>query len=236
MAYLQNADVTAGSAGEEIQTSNASGFLNQVGSVSAGQAFNNRVLTHAVAIVSTQNAYTGSYMWAAIRDAQGKIICPIEGGGGVTGEMPQLYKPVRLTTGMTVHGAWQAASDSATLVASLSVCTPRKCDIFFVAAVDASGGATAELVNSSGSTIGQSLQGTTASKMWAVYPSTIGMNNQAGGVSAIWVTDAQGQLKALIPPGDGGGGEAGIDSTIAPVVSYPVSFTQNDSCLVVADT
>ncbi len=232
-AYFQNADVSTGTAGEEILSSNATALLNQTPNVSAGQFLNNQTITHAVAVVSTQNAYTGSYLWCAIKDAQGKIVCPVQGGGGVTGELPALYKPVRMTTGMVIEGAWQAAADSATLYASLTVCTPTKCDIFFGQGSDS---AAVELLNASGSTIGQSLQGSTSKAMWGVYPSPIGMNNQGAGVSALWITDSQGQLKGLVPPSDGGGGEAGLESSIPPVVMTPVMFTQNDSAYVATDT
>jgi hypothetical protein len=232
--YLQNADVTSGSAGEEIQTSNATNLLNQTGSVSAGQAYEGRVMTHAVAIVSTQNGYSGAYLWAAIKDSQGSIVCPIQGGGGLTGELPALYKPIALSTGYTVDAAWQAAADSATLIASLIVCSPRKCDVFFGTGVDATA---VELTNAAGSTVGQSMSGQTANAMWAVYPSTIGMNNQGAGVSAVWVTDAQGQLVALIPPwSGGGGGTSGLDSVIPSPVTTPVSFGQNFSAYCATDT
>lgn len=103
--YLQNADVSTGATGEEIQTSNAGNALNQVGSVSVGQAFNGLTVTHAVAKVATQNAGTGTLIWAAFKDAQGKVIVPIEGGGSTSQQLPKLYRSVRLQTGMTAWGA-----------------------------------------------------------------------------------------------------------------------------------
>lgn len=232
MGYLQNADVTAGTTGEEIQTSNATTLLNQVASVAGGQAFNNRVVTHAVAKAVTQNAATASVMWCTIRDAQGRIICPIVGSGGQVSSMPALYKPVRLSTGITFWGAWQIGSDAANLYASLTVCTPQKCDVFFAQGSDA---ASVELLNASGSSIGQSMQGTTSGAMWGVYTGAPGVNNQGAGVSALWVTDAQGQLKALIPPG-GGGSSAGSGGALPAPVTFPVRFTQNDSAYVATDT
>ena len=230
MGYLQNSDVTTGTAGEEIKTSNATTLLNQVEDVSAGQAFNNRVVTHAVAKAVTQGAATASLMWCAIRTAQGTIEVPIQGGGGNVGEFPKIYKATRLTTGMTVHAAWQAGSDSATLFGSLTVCTARKCDIFFAQGSDA---AAVELLNSSGSTIGQSMQGTTSAYMWGTYPGSPGVNNQGAGESSQWVTDAQGQLKALVPP-TGHLNQPG--GSIASPVSFPVQFTQNDSAYLATDT
>ncbi len=233
VGYLQNSDVTTGTAGEEIKTSNASSALNQVADVPAGQAFNGRVVTHAIGFASTQNAYTASYLWCAIKDAQGKIVVPIQGGGGKVAELPRLYKPTQLSTGMSVHGAWQAAADAANLYGSLTVCSPRKCDIFFAQGSDS---ASVELVNANGASVGQSMAGATSTMMWGVYPSTIGMNNQGGGVSALWVTDAQGQAKALIPPSDGGGASNAISSSDTQAIRIPVRFSQNDQGWINTDT
>ena len=230
VGYLQNSDVTAGSAGEDIKTSSATNLLNQVADVSAGQAFNNRVVTHASMSVATQNATSGSPIWCAIKDAQGKVIIPIEAGGATLGSMVPVYKPVRLTTGMTVSGAWQVSSDSATLIASLIVCTPSKCDYFFGTGVD---GQAVELVNASGSSIGQSLQGTTSALIYGYYAGNPGVHNQGAGVNALWVTDAQGQMKALIPPN---GGATYETSSLPDKVTYPVRFTQNDKAYVATDT
>jgi hypothetical protein len=230
VGYLQNSDVATGTAGEEIKTSNATSLLNQVADVSGGQAFNNRVVTHLSMSVATQNATTASPIWGAIKDAQGKVIIPIEAGGATLGSMVPAYKPVRLTTGMTFWGAWQAQADSATLFGSLIVCTPSKCDYFFGQGSDA---AAVELVNASGSSIGQAMQGTTATVMYGFYAGNPGLNNQGAGVSALWVTDAQGQMKALIPPN---GGSTYETSSLPQKVLYPVRFTQNDKAYIATDT
>jgi hypothetical protein len=229
--YLQNTDVTAGATGEEILTSNASSALNQTADVSVGQAFNGKVCTHAVAKVATQNAATGTLIWAAFKDAQGRVIVPIEGGGSTVQQLPQLYKPVRLQTGVTASAGWQATADSSTLIASLVVCTPQACDYFSATMVDVT---STELVNASGSSIGQSLAGFTSAKYWGTYPSTIGMNNQLGGVSTLWVESAEGQVKGLIPPGDGAGSAAG--SFINSIDGVPITFNQNDKAYGNTDT
>mgnify|MGYP003654890135 FL=1 len=230
VGYLQNADVTTGTAGEEIKTSNATSLLNQVADVSAGQAFNNRVLTHASMSVATQNATTGSPIWCALKDAQGRVIIPIEAGGATLGSMVPVYKQTRLTTGMTISGAWQASADAANLFGSLIVCSPSKCDYFFAQGSDA---AAVELLNSSGSSIGQSMQGATSKVMYAFYAGNPGVNNQGAGVNAVWVTDAQGQMKALVPPN---GGATYETSSLPDKVTYPVRFTQNDKAYIATDT
>ena len=230
VGYLQNADVSTGSAGAEIKTSAATNLLNQVADVSAGQAFNNRVLTHASMSVSTQNATTGSPIWCALKDAQGKVIIPIEAGGATLGSMVPVYKPTRLTTGMSISGAWQASSDAGTLIASLIVCSPQKCDYFFGTGIETEA---VELVNASGSSIGQSMQGATSQVMYGYYPGNPGINNQGAGVNALWVTDAQGQAKAFIPPN---GGATYETSSLPAKVTYPVRFTQNDSAFCGTDT
>lgn len=231
-AYLSNSDVSSGAAGEEILTSNAGGNLNQTNGVAVGQAYNGKTCTHAAALVSTQNASSGSYLLASFRDPQGKIIVPIQGAGSVMAQLPELFRPVKMQTGITAFASWQAASDSATLVASLTVmCRSGLCDSFFVTGVDSTN---TELVNKDGATIGQALAGQTAVQMYGVYPSTLGMNNNGGGVFSLWIESPEGQIKALIPPFDGGPPVSG--SHIVPMITTPVSITQNDRAFVNTDT
>lgn len=232
IAYLSNSSISTGAAGDEIKTSNAGGELNQTNDVSVGQAYTGKTVTHAAALVSTQNNSAGSYLMASFKDAQGKIIVPIQGGGGVMGELPRLFKPVTLSTGITAHGSWQAASDSATLIGSLCIYTSSGLsDWFFATGVD---GTNTELVNSNGASLGQSLSGTTAVAYYGVYPSTLGMNNQGAGVFALFVESPEGQLKALIPPWDGGPPVSG--SHIAPVITAPFRINQNDKAYINTDT
>lgn len=126
-------------------------------------------------------------------------------------------------------GGWQAAADSATLIASLVVCTPQVCDYFTATMADVT---STELLNSSGASVGNSLSGFTSSKYYGVYPSTVGMNNQLGGVSALWVESAEGQVKGLIPPGDGGY----TNNFIHSIDGVPITFNQNDKAYGNTDT
>jgi hypothetical protein len=145
------------------------------------------------------------------------------------GELPALYKPVKMATGITAHASWQAAADSATLIASLSVCCRSGlCDIFHVTAVD---GTNTELVNKDGATIGQALAGQQTVKMSAVYPAGVSMNENGGGVSSVWIESPEGQIKGLIPTASGY-----IGSQVAPSIDAAISLTQNDRAFVNTDT
>ena len=227
IAYLANADVTTGAAGEEIQTANAGGDLAQVANVSIGQAYTGLTATHAFATVTTQTANTASLLWANFRGPDGAVMVPISGGGLYQAVMTPLYKPIVMTTGVVAFAAWQARSDSATLIAACSVCSPSKCDTFTVTAVD---GANTELKNKDGATIGQSMNGLTAEKFYGVYPSTLGLNENLGGVSCLFVTASDGRLKALVPTSDGSGYNDYFNT------SYPVRILQNDGLFVNSDS
>jgi len=227
IAYLANADVTTGAVGEEILTANQGGDLAQTANVSIGQAYTGKVATHAFATVATQNASTARLLWANFRGPDGAVIVPINGGGIYQAVMVPLYKPVTMTTGVVVHAAWQAASDSATLIAAVSVCSPSKCDTFTATAVD---GSNTELKNKDNATIGQSMNGLTADKFYGVYPSTLGLNENLGGVSCLFVTASDGALKALIPASDGSGYNDYFGT------SYPVRILQNDGLFVNSDS
>jgi len=228
IAYLQNDAVTSGAAGEEILTANQGGDLAQTASISVGQAYTGLVATHAICLVKTQAAATGRMLWANFRGPDGAVIVPISGGGSQVGQMVALYKPVRMSTGVVCYAAWEIAADTGTGTASLDVCSPAKCDNFTVVAVD---GANTELLNKDGATIGQSMNGITATQMTARYPSTVGLNNALGGVSTLFVTASDGTLKALIPP------QSNEDGVYAgPSISYPVRILQNDGAFVNSDT
>jgi len=177
--------------------------------------------------VKTQAATTGRMLWANFRGPDGAIICPIDGGGSEVGQMVKLYKPVKMATGVVAYGAWQIAADTGTGIASLDVCSPSKCDNFTVTAVD---GANTELTNKDGATIGQSMAGITAMEMTARYPSSVGLNNTLAGVSTLFVTAADGTLKALVPP------QSNQNGVFAgPSLKYPVRIDQNDGAFVNSD-
>lgn len=231
-AYLQNADVTAGATGEVIQTSNASNFLNQTSGVDVGAAFVGKVCTHAGMKVEKTGGGTASYLFSYFIGSDGAIITPIQGGGGTNGMVYPLYKPVQMVTGIRAWGAWQDAADDSTLVASLTVCAPNKCDVFTGTGVDVTA---VELTNKDGASVGDSMGNSTAAAVWGIYPSTVGLNNSFAGVSTLWVQEPDGQIGALIPPGDGGpadtGGQSGSD-----MIQIPVRFSINSKAYVATDT
>jgi hypothetical protein len=167
IAYLNNAAVTAGVAGEEILTANAGGDLSQTSGIQIGQAYANLQATHAFAICQEVGAVTGVLLHAYFVGPNGAIMVPIQGGRTGYAQMQPLYRPIRMEPGVTVFGAAQSTSDSATLIASASLCSPQKCDVFAVTAVD---GANTELVSlQSGATLGQSLNNCTVDMFFGTY-------------------------------------------------------------------
>ena len=209
IAYLQNDAVANGLAGEQILTDNQGGDLAQTAGISVGQAYTGLTATHACVLVQEIGAATGRLIWANFRGPDGAVICPIQGSG------------------LVAFAAAQTASDSATLIGSVDVCSPNKCDQFGVVAVD---GTNTELKNKDGATIGQSFNGIVAHQMTASYASNIGMNEAGGGVSFLFVTASDGTMKAMIPAQQSSQGFEG------PSINYPVQLLQNDGLFINTDT
>jgi hypothetical protein len=225
-ASLVNNNVTSNTL-TEIQTGGTD--LAQVSGVSVGQAFTGKVATHAMAKVTTEDASTGAFCYAYFLDPSGKISGLVQGGGDHCSEFPALLKPVRMQTGVTLQARWMATADGATQQASLAVyCASGVCDVFTVAAVDATKTA---MVNPQGATIGQALDGQVIAKCYATYSSSFGINESQQGNGAFYIESSEGQLKAMYPPGKHGGSE----STIVPWQSYPVRISQNDTLSVMSD-
>jgi len=229
IAYLNNAAVTAGVAGEEILTANAGGDLSQTSGIQIGQAYANLQATHAFAICQEVGAVTGVLLHAYFVGPNGAIMVPIQGGRTGYAQMQPLYRPIRMEPGVTVFGAAQSTSDSATLIASASLCSPQKCDVFAVTAVD---GANTELVSlQSGATLGQSLNNCTVDMFFGTYAGFF-LNEAGAGVSTLFMTASDGKLKGLIPVETGVGQS---NSTSLPV-RYPVRVMQNDGLFLNTDT
>jgi len=225
---LVNDDVTAGFTGEEITTGGTG--LAQVTGTSLGNAFPGKVLTHAVGIASTQGAGTASGIWGSIRDAKGTVVAVFPVGGQHADEMPPLYREIPMATGMSCHAAWQAQSDSATLVASLSVCyTDGSADYFGATMVDAT---KTELLNKDGSTLGAAGQNKVIAKAYACYGGTLGLSENQGGNNFLYIEGPDGQLKAAYPVGGG----SGANKAIFNPVMYPVSVSINDGLFGMSDT
>ena len=201
------------------------GDLNQTSGVSAGQAFNGKTCTHAFAKCATDNALTASFVGAYFENTDGSIAVPIQGTGQVGSGMPALKKPIRMATGVVVKAALQDIAD-AVQIATLSVyCSSGKSDLFAALAVDDTPTA---LVNPQGKTIGQALDGQTIQCAFATYAATNGLDDNDGGVNALYIENAQGTLKAMYPTNKGNGAEP------AEYMSYPVRIVQNDTATVTA--
>jgi hypothetical protein len=212
--------------GQYTEITTEGGDLNQTEGVSAGQAFNGKTCTHAFAKCATDNATTAAFVGAYFENTDGSIAVPIQGGGQHQSGMPPLKKPIRLATGVVVKAALQDVAD-AVQIATLSVyCASGKSDLFAALAVDDTPTA---LVNPQGKTIGQALDGQTISCAMATYGATNGLDDNDGGVNALYVENAAGVLKAMYPITRGNSGDSPV-----PWISYPVKIVQNDTATVTA--
>ena len=110
--------------------------------------------------------------------------------------LPMLKKPIRLMTGVVVKAALQDTAD-AVQIATLSVyCANGKSDVFAALGVDDTPTA---MLNPQGKTIGQALDGQTISCAMATYGATNGLDDNDGGVNALYIENAAGVLKAMYP-------------------------------------
>ena len=202
------------------------GDLNQTEGISAGQAFPGKTVTHAFALCATDNATTAALCSAYFEANDGSIMVPIQGGGQHMSGLPKLKKTVQMRTGVVVKAALQDAAD-AVQVATLAVyCASGKTDIFAAVAVDDTPTA---MLNPQGKTVGQSLDGQTISCVYATYAATNGLDDNDGGVNALYIESSAGVLKAMYPTAKGVGGNNPV-----PYISYPVPIVQNDTLTVTA--
>ena len=212
--------------GQYAEIKTEGGDLNQSENISAGQAYSGQTVSHAYALCATDNATTAAFVGAYFEDTNGSIMVPIQGGGQHMSGLPMLKKPIRLMTGVVVKAALQDAAD-AVQIATLSVyCSSGKSDLFAALAVDDTPTA---MVNPQGKTIGQALDGQSISCAMATYAATNGLDDNDGGVNAVYIENAAGVLKGMYPTAKGVGGNVPV-----PYITYPVSIVQNDTLTVTA--
>ena len=205
--------------------------LNQVAGVSAGQAYEGKVIVGASMIAIDDGTTTipngdgGGF--AYILNPQGKIARLIQvGGNASTGLEP--VRPHRLTTGDTFQGFFEAATDGLCMAFCAVECTAGTVDCFSVVAVDATKTA---LVNKDNSTIGQALTGKVISRVYSNYNSTKGLNEDGAGISGLYLESSDGQLKHVFTPSSGNG------FMLTPYISgYGVRILQNDTLSVMGTT
>lgn len=214
-----------GATAETIETVQTGGVgLNQASGLEIGVAFPGKMAVAASVQVITDSASTGAFCFAYFQGPDGKIMCNVQGGGYVTGGLPALQKPVRMANGVTLRAYWDAAADTATGVGALAAyCSDGTADVFFVKGV---ADTKTSMVNKDGMTIGESLAGKRITSAYANYSSTHGVNDDGGGNSGLYIEDAQGQLKLMLPPNNGR-----TNDTMSPIVQFvvPIPISQNDS-------
>ena len=211
--------------GQYTEITTEGGDLNQTAGVSCGQAFPGKTCTHAFAKVATDSAQTGAFVAAYFENTDGSISVPIQGAGQPASEMPLLKKPVRMTTGVVCKAALQDVADAVQIATLAVYCASGKSDVFAALAVDDTPTA---MVNPQGKTIGQALDGQVIQCAYATYAATNGLDDNDGGVNALYIENSAGVLKAMYPINKGNGESA------VPYMSYPVRIVQNDTLTVTA--
>lgn len=227
---VSEANDDTGTAGLELPTIAPTG-INITASVSAGQAYVGKTMTHAVISISTKGSSAGSFMWGALKSPNGSYIVPIQGGGAHFGNLPALVRPVRMVVGLTAWAAWQATADGTTQdVAFVGYTSDGYCDVLFCQNND---GTAVELVNASGTTFGQSFAGKQLICYYGTTALSLGLNDAGLGVSYLFANSADGQLKGLVPACNTGGDAS---ESITPLVKIPISVRQNDTLEVQTDS
>lgn len=224
---LYDANVTENSV-TEITTGGTG--LAQVSGVSLGQAYVDKVLSHGIVKVSTEDSGTGAFLYGQIMNTNGSINCVVQGGGGNVSDMPALPKPVKLVQGMVFQARFDAIADGNAQMAALSIaCTDGTCEVLFATM---SNNVKTALLNKDGLTIGQALAGKTIRGAFSTASTKYDINESNAGVGAFYVEAPDGMLKAMYPPlvGNMDGGVASC--VAAPYQTYPVKIGQNDTASV----
>ena len=212
--------------GQYTEITTEGGDLNQTAAVSVGQAFNGKICTHAFAKCATDNTTTACFVSAYFENTDGSIAVPIQGGGQHQSGLPPLKKPMRMATGVVCKAAMQDAADAVQIATLTVFCSSGKSDVFAALGVDDTPTA---MVNPQGKTIGQALDGQTIQSAFCTYAATNGLDDNDGGVNAVYLENAQGTLKGMYPTCKGNSGDG-----VVPYISYPVKILQNDTCTVTA--
>jgi hypothetical protein len=207
--------------------------LNQVASISIGQAYTGRVAIAASIIAikdgtSVAPSTGDGFAYGYFLGPDGKIMCNVQGGGGASAGMPKLLKPVRMTTGVKLYGAYEAATDGPAQASLAVACTDGTHDLFTILAV---ADTKTELKNKDSASIGQALDGKVISSYMATYNSTKGLNEDGAGVAAFYLESSEGQLKMMFPPCQGNGQEV-----VPWQPGYGTRVTQNDVASVMGTT
>lgn len=202
--------------------------LNQVSGVQIGQAYAGKTAVAAVVKVIDDDDTDAAFSYAYFLGPDGKIMCPVQGGGYQSTGLPMLGKSVVMQPGVTLQACYDLAADAVGLAALAVYCNDGTSDAFFVKAVVDTKTA---MSNKDGSTIGQALAGKVIKSAYATYSSTKGVNDDGGGVSAFYIESSDGQLKAMYPPS-----QARASSQAVPYITLPrgIMIMQNDTLSVMA--
>lgn len=198
--YFRN-NVTLDTATEVL--SDASGLVNQAGSVSFGQIAQGKTLTHAGVKVQTDSNNTGAFGYASVVGVGGEIIGALQGTGSAGAGLPRLKRPIRCTTGQKLFVFAQAIAD-AVQYGSLAVYTSSgKVQIFQGLGIDDTDVPMKSVI--SNLTLGEALAGEQIVCYYSTYAASFGVADTgvADGVNAFFAESSNGQLKAMMYAGKG---------------------------------
>ena len=174
--------------------------LNQTSGIDLGNFLVGETITHAfgTCTAATTASATSTFLFGFVENPDGSIAVPIEGGGSVSGCMPALCRPIRVTVGMLLKVA-NSLADATNVQASLvAYCASGKTSVFTVTAVADTKTAIVDITT--GGSIGQSLAGQRVVKYYATFSNSNGVNDDQGGNNFYYVESSQGQLKATMFP------------------------------------
>lgn len=235
MAVVQFSDGTFGNFVKEGATAEAvtsvptgGNGLAQASGIEIGQAYTGKVAVAAAIKVQSDSAQSGGFSYGYFLGPDGKIICPIQGGGFKSTGLPPLSKPIRMQNGITIQATFDTVADAVGLASLACYCSDGTSDVFFVKAVN---NTKTELQNKDGSSFGQALTGKVVTKAYAIYSSTNGLNDSGAGNLGLYVETADGQLKYMFPTSQGA-----FNEVVVPYIklAVPIRVVQNDTLSVMA--
>jgi hypothetical protein len=201
--------------------------LNQTSAIDLGNALPGETIVRAYGTVTaaTTASITVSYNFGYIENSDGSIALPIEGGGCLSGDMPSVCRPLRVTVGMLLKAQLNVATATSKSASLVAYCASGKTAVFNVTAVADTKTEMVDVIT--GGTIGQSLAGQRIIKSYATFSNLYGLNDDQGGNNFYFMENAQGQLKGTFFPvlANGYGQVKMVDSGIPVLQNDSLSVT-----------
>jgi hypothetical protein len=153
---------------------------------------------------------------------QGNVGCIFQGGTG-TSALPQLYRPLKVETGMLLKAQATTAATTVVEVTFAAWFNAGSCSVFQATGSDGAKADFSDVISSA--TWGQTGSGKLAVAYYCTNQNSNGLTEgNSTGNSFAYALDAQGQLKGLIAPQLSGGVSAQVEYSTVPIM-----VDQNDT-------